>query len=163
MSTKNLYTFLIINFFLSVLFYSSVVAQSIPPFKILLTNGRTFYAKDLPHRKPVIIIYFSPDCEHCQTLMNAFFKKINDFKSTEIIMVTFRPLNEVAGFEKSYRTYKYPNIIVGTEMPAFFFKMYYNLMNTPFTVLYDKQGKYFYSYRKETPIEDLIMRVKLLK
>ena len=138
-------------------------AQSIPTFKMLLTNGKTFYSKDLPPKKPVVIIYFSPDCEHCQTLMNAFFKKANDFKRAEIIMVTFRPLNEVADFEKSYQTYKYSNIIVGSEVPVFFFRVYYNLVNTPFTALFDKQGKYVYSYTKETPIDDLVIRLKMLK
>jgi thiol-disulfide isomerase/thioredoxin len=162
MNRNSLYTFFILNFFLFV-FYSSVVAQPVPPFKMLLTNGKTFTSKNLPQCKPVIIIYFSPDCEHCQTLMNAFFKKVNDFKNTEVVMVTFRPLSEVAGFEKTYRTYKYSNIIVGTEVPVFFFKMYFNLMKTPFTVLYDKQGQYRYSYREETPIDDLQMRLRMLK
>ena len=145
------------------IFNSSAFAQSIPPFKMLLTNGKTFYAKDLPQWKPVVIIYFSPDCEHCQTLMNAVFKKISSFKKVEIVMVTFRPLNEVADFERNYQVYKYSNIIVGSEVPVFFFKTYYNLMNTPFTVIYDNQGKYIYSYRKETTIDDLVNRVKLLK
>ncbi|HUS01330.1 MAG TPA: redoxin domain-containing protein [Chitinophagaceae bacterium] len=162
MKRKHLYLFLVINIFAIVL-YSSVVAQPIPPFKMLLTNGRTFYAKDLPRGRPVIIIYFSPDCEHCQTLMNAFFKKANDFKRAEIVMVTFRPLSEVAGFEKAYKISRYSNIKVGTEVPVFFFKMYFNLLKTPFTVLYNKQGQYSYSYREQTPIDDLQMRLKMLK
>jgi cytochrome oxidase Cu insertion factor (SCO1/SenC/PrrC family) len=78
-------------------------------------------------------------------------------------MVTFKPLNEVVDFEKNYQVYKYSNIIVGSELPVFFFKTHYNLMNTPFTVIYDKQGKYIYSYKKETPIDDLVNRVKMLK
>lgn len=162
MKRKIFYIFFVISFFLFV-FSTSVLAQSIPPFKMLLTNGKTFSVSDLPKRKPVVIIYFSPDCEHCQTLMNAFFKKVNSFKNAEVIMVTFRPVSEVVDFEKSYKTNKYSNIVVGTEVPAFFFKMYYNLVNTPFTVLFDKQGKYIYSYRKETPIDDLARRVKMLK
>ena len=163
MSGKNRYAFLIINFLFFIFFYTSAFAQSIPPFKMLLTNGKTFYAKELPQGKPVVIIYFAPDCEHCQTLMNGVFKQINNFKKVEMVMVTFKPLNEVADFEKNYQTYKYSNIIVGTEIPAFFFRLYYHLVNTPFTILFDKQGKYIYSYRKETPIDDLVNRVKMLK
>lgn len=145
------------------IFYTSAFAQSIPHFKMLLTNGKTFEEKDLPKGKPVVIIYFAPDCEHCQTLMNAVFKTISSFKKVEIVMVTFKPLNEVVDFEKNYQVYKYSNIIVGSELPVFFFKTHYNLMNTPFTVIYDKQGKYIYSYKKETPIDDLGNRVKMLK
>ncbi len=163
MNGKNRFTFLIINFLFFIFFYSSAHAQSIPSFKMLLTNGKTFGEKDLPKGKPVVIIYFAPDCEHCQTLMNAVFKTISSFKKVEIVMVTFKPLNEVVDFEKNYQVYKYSNIIVGSELPVFFFKTHYNLMNTPFTVIYDKQGKYIYSYKKETPIDDLVNRVKMLK
>lgn len=153
----------IISFLFFALFYFSAIAQSIPPFKMSLTNGKIFSASDLPKGKPVIIIYFSPDCEHCQTLMNALFKQINNFKNAEIVMVTFKPSNEVADFEKTYRTGKYRNIVVGTEVPIFFLRLYYQLMNTPFTALYDKQGKLIYSYRKKTPVDDLAARLKMIK
>jgi Uncharacterized protein SCO1/SenC/PrrC, involved in biogenesis of respiratory and photosynthetic systems len=160
MKKSAFYIFLIMTF---CFVHSSVESQPIPTFKMQLTNGKIFTDKDLPHPKPVIIIYFSPDCEHCQTLMSAFFKRVNEFKNAEIIMVTFRPLSEVVGFEKMYQTSKYHNIIVGTEMPIFFFKTYFNLLHTPFTVLYDKQGQYRYSYREQTLIDDLQMRLKMLK
>ncbi|MEP6596330.1 MAG: redoxin domain-containing protein [Ginsengibacter sp.] len=72
--------------FSAILFSSEIaVAQSIPSFSMQLTNGKLFSAKDLSREKPVIIIYFAPDCEHCQTLMNIFFKKIQDFKNAQII------------------------------------------------------------------------------
>ena len=78
-------------------------------------------------------------------------------------MVTFKPLNEVVDFEKSYQTTKYPNIKVGIEIPIFFFRQYYNLQNTPFTALYDKHGKLIISYKKETPVDDLIKHLKVLQ
>jgi cytochrome oxidase Cu insertion factor (SCO1/SenC/PrrC family) len=138
------------------------VAQSIPPFTMQLTNGQQFSAKDLSHHKPLIIIYFAPDCEHCQTLMNGFFKKVRDFKKAQIVMVTFKPVQEVAEFEKDYHTGKYPNIKVGIEIPVFFFRAWYKVENTPFTALYDKHGKLIISYKKQTPVDDLIKHLKAL-
>ena len=70
---------------------------------------------NLPKTKPLVLIYFDPDCDHCQKLMKEFFQKIDAFKKAEIIMVTFKPVEEVAAFEKQHNTQKYPNIIVGTE------------------------------------------------
>jgi thiol-disulfide isomerase/thioredoxin len=138
------------------------VAQSIPEFTIQLTNGKLFSTKNLSPGKPVIIIYFAPDCGHCQKLMNDLFKKIRDFKKAQIIMATFKPVNEVIEFEKSYQTIKYPNIRVGIEMPVFFFRFYYGVENTPFTALYDKKRKLIISYKKETPVNDLIKHLKVL-
>lgn len=145
----------------AILFSSNVAtAQSMPSFKMQLTNGTVFSSKNLSHEKPVLIIYFAPDCEHCQVLMNAVFKKIKDFKKAQMVMVTFKPLNEVIAFQKNYQTAKYPNIKVGIEMPIFFFRKYFNLQQTPFTALYNKQGKLIASYKNETPVNDLIRRLK---
>ena len=91
------------------------------------------------------------------------FKRVGDFRKAQIVTVTFKPVNEVVDFEKSYQTTRYPNIKVGIEIPIFFFRQYYNLKNTPFTALYDKHGKLIISYKKETPVDDLIKHLKVLQ
>ena len=78
-------------------------------------------------------------------------------------MVTFKTTNDIAAFEKKYSTKKYSNIMVGTEGTSFYLRMYYGLMTMPFTALYDKNRNLNYSYRKETPVDDLVKRLKDLK
>jgi thioredoxin-related protein len=153
MYKKKLYFFVVMSVIFSTGLLSSISAQTqlMPSFTMKLTNGKIFSSKELSPQKPVIIIYFAPDCDHCQVLMNALFKKINEFKRSEIVI------------EKTYQTAKYSNIKVGTEAPIFFFRTYYHLENTPFTVLFDKHGKQIISYKKETPVDDLIKHLKLLK
>ena len=164
MNKKKLSFWLVLLIITSSILFSSkmAVAQSMPDFRMQLTNGKIFSAKDLSKDKPVIIIYFAPDCEHCQALMNEFFTKIQNFKKAQVVMVTFKPVNEVIDFEKHYQTAKYPDIKVGIEIPIFFFKNFYNLQNTPFTALFSKTGKLIISYQKETPVDDLIKHLKLL-
>jgi thiol-disulfide isomerase/thioredoxin len=164
MNKKRLSFWLVLLIITSAILFSSkiAVAQSMPAFRMQLTNGKIFSAKDLSKDKPVIIIYFAPDCEHCQALMNEILTKIQNFKKAQVVMVTFKPVNEVIDFEKHYQTAKYPNIKVGIEIPIFFFKNFYNLQNTPFTALFSKQGKLIISYQKETPVDDLIKHLKSL-
>ena len=144
-------------------FSNIAVSQSMPDFTIQLTNGKLFTAKDLSHDKPVIIIYFAPDCEHCQLLIKNVLKRINEFKKSQIILVSFESLQQVSDFEKQYGLKLYPFIKTGIEKPVFFFRYYYHLENTPFTALYDKHGKYIISYQKETPVDDLLKHLKALK
>ncbi len=145
------------------LFYSSnASAQTMPAFQMKLSNGKIFSSSELP-KKPLIIIYFAPDCEHCQVLMKQLFNKISNFKNTEIVMVTFESLQSVAGFEKQFQTSKYPNIRVGMEVPVFFFRKYYQLEHTPFTALFDKNKKLITSYKEYTPLDDLIKKLKILE
>lgn len=160
---RSLFFFKRIFLLLAVLFSVNVSAQTIPPFKMKLSNGTVFSAKNLFKNKPVIIIYFTPECEHCQILMNQFFKKINEFKNAQIVLVTFKPLNEVKEFEKNYKTAAYKNIKVGIEDPVFYFRYFFKLENTPFTALYDKSGNLVYSWQKETPVNDLLARLKKIK
>jgi thiol-disulfide isomerase/thioredoxin len=149
--------------FLMILFFSETAfSQTLPPFKMYRSDKTIFSAAELPKTKPVILIYFDPDCEHCQKLMKELFQKIEAFKKAEIIMVTFKPVEELTAFEKLHNTQKYPNIIVGTEGVGFYLRNYYGLVTMPFTALYDKQGNLNYSYRKETPVDDLINRLKTL-
>lgn len=152
----------LICFLISILISSEVFSQNLPPFKMYRSDKTIFSAAELPKTKPVVLIYFDPDCEHCQKLMKELFQKIDAFKKAEIIMVTFKSIEEVAAFEKLNSTQKHPNIIVGTEGTGFYLRNYYGLVTMPFTALYDKRGNLTYSYRKETPVDDLINRLKNL-
>jgi len=150
-------------YFLTIaLFSASAFSQNLPPFKMYRSDKSVFNAAELPKTKPVILIYFDPDCEHCQKLMKELFQKIDAFKSAEIIMVTFKPVEEVSSFEKQNNTQKHSNIVVGTEGTGFYLRNYYGLVTMPFTALYDKNGNLKYSYRKETLVDDLIKRLKSL-
>src|SRR4029079_2171874 len=137
-------------------------SQNLPSFKMYRSDRTIFSAAGLPRTKPFILIYFDPDCDHCQKLMKELFQKIDAFKSAEIIMVTFKPIEEVVAFEKQNNTQKHPNIVVGTEGTGFYVRNYYGLVTMPFTALYDKNGILKYSYRKETVVDDLIKRLKSL-
>ena len=95
--------------------------------------------------------------------MEELLPQMSAFKNTQILMVTFESLNDVAWFENHYQTNKYPNIKVGIEIPVFFFRNYYHLENTPFTALFNKKGKLMISYKKYTPVTELIKWVKVLE
>ena len=147
--------------FTTLLFAKAAKSQTIPEFKIKLTNGSTISSTKASAQKPLLIIYFAPDCDHCRKLMDQIFPQMDAFKNTEILMVTFESLNDVAWFENHYQTKKYPNIKVGMEVPVFFLKNYYHLENTPFTALFNKKGKLMVSYKKYTPVNELLKWVKL--
>ncbi len=144
----------------SIFFFKTIAhAQTIPVFSIMQSNGKTLNTTKLPNTKPVILIYFSPDCDHCTTLLNSMFSQIHKFKTATILLVSFRPINEITEFEKKYKTANYKNIIVGMEQPVFFLKNLYQLESTPFTALFNKKGNLIYSYKKETQVNDLLMRL----
>ena len=141
---------------------TATLAQTFPDFKIRLTNGKVVSSSQVSLNKPTVIIVFSPDCGHCQVLIDGIFKNINSFKKASIILATFVQEKDIIAFEKKYQTVKYPNITVGTDTPVFFLQKYYQLTATPFTVLYDKNRKLIVSYKTEHITNDLIRHLQKL-
>lgn len=163
MKTKGFFVLLLPALLCLMLFFSNKgFAQTLPDFKIKMVNGSTLSSKDVSLKKPLLLIYFAPDCEHCRALMDELLPQMNAFKNTQILMVTFESLNDIAWFENHYQTKKYPNIKVGMEVPVFFLKNYYHLEHTPFTALFNKSGKLMVSYKDHTPVSELIKWVKTL-
>ena len=153
-----------IAFLLSMFFISSAVhAQKIPAFSILQSNGKTLNTAKLPHTKPVVLIYFAPDCDHCTKLISAMFNKMNQFNRATILLVSFKPMNELIDFEKKYKTAAYKNVIVGLEQPIYFLQRLYQLQSTPYTALFNKNGKLVVDYKTETPLTDLVAQLKKTK
>ena len=135
----------------------------LPPFKMVQSNGKMFKAENLPIGKPIIIIYFSPDCDHCEIFMKDFLKKESGFKKASIAMITYLPVERVAKFMKDFSLNKYPNIYVGTEGNYFFVRNYYKIMDLPFAALYTKEGVFVKSYEKNIDLNDLSRRLNNLK
>ena len=133
------------------------------PFQIMRPNGKIFTAQNLPYEKPIVIIYFSPDCEDCLSFMDKFFTRIKDFDKASVVMISYFPIKDLAKFSVKYKTANYKNIIVGTEGSSFFVKDYYKIMDLPFAALYDKDGNIQSSYQKNIPINELISKLKKLR
>jgi len=161
---KKIFRFLLSFFLVTAFFYSMPAAsQTLPAFKMKLTNGKIYTTSDVSTKEPLVLIYFAPDCEHCQVLIKQLLNKISVFQHAQILLVTFESLDAVAAFKKEYHLDKYPNIKVGMEMPVFFFRTYYDLQHTPFTALFNKNKKLIASYKDYTPLEDLIKKLKSLE
>jgi cytochrome oxidase Cu insertion factor (SCO1/SenC/PrrC family) len=142
---------------------SKVAAQptgQLPPFSMTLASGQYFNGNQVAKGKPVLLVYFDPDCDHCHTMMNDYFARPADFKAAEVLMITFKPLNEIRTFAQAYKTHLYPNIKVGTEGSTYFLRNYYKMQNTPFVVLYNKEGKPVARYQKDVPLEALLKQLK---
>jgi thiol-disulfide isomerase/thioredoxin len=140
----------------------SAQTGKLPPFKILKTDGKLYRATELPMGKPILLIYFSPDCDHCKVMMDAFFKRVHDFDKASVVMITYFPVAAVSKFANEHQVHKYPNIITGTEGSSFFLRNYYKMTNVPFAALYDQNGNLISSYMQTIPLPELARQLHKL-
>lgn len=150
-------------FFFPAIAQTTKPADGIPAFKILQTNGRYFQSSSLDKNKPVVLIYFAPDCPHCQVLMEGLFKNYSAFKKTQLVLVTFKPVSELQLFEHQFNTAKYANVKTGTEGTTYVLRYYYNINTTPYTAVFNKNHMVCSFRNSDTPISDIINCVKGLK
>jgi thiol-disulfide isomerase/thioredoxin len=134
--------------------------NKVPPFQMIQANGKVFLAGNLPLEKPIVIIYFSPECEDCQQLTKELLNRIKEFNNVSIAMITNLSIDKVKQFVTEYHLDKYSNIFIGTEGNSFFVGNYYSVGKLPFMALYNKNGDLIKVYNKEISIEDLLIHLR---
>ncbi|OCX51242.1 hypothetical protein BEL04_18830 [Mucilaginibacter sp. PPCGB 2223] len=141
---------------------------NIPPYKILTKDSAFVTPANLKKGKPVMIVYFSPDCTHCQhfteelkSRMDAEKKKgTSIFRNTQIVMITFTAVLNMKLFYIDYELAKYPNIIMGTEGTTYTVLRYYSVKTTPYIAVYGKNGKLVQGFEKIPKLDDLEATIK---
>ncbi|RYY36214.1 MAG: redoxin domain-containing protein [Sphingobacteriaceae bacterium] len=135
--------------------------SKIPPFKLLTVEGKLFTEQDLKKHKPVMIIYFSPDCSHCTKFMEALKPKFNELKNVQIVMGTWIRVEALKPFCDTFGLAKYPNFTVGTEGNGrYMIQEYYQIKETPYIAVYDRTGKLVKAYDKAPKVAELMASIK---
>lgn len=134
--------------------------QNIPDYRILDADSVYRTPANLKKSQPVMIVYFSPDCSHCQHLMNEIKGQMKDFSKMQIVMVSAVDYRMVKGFYKDFGIAAYPNITVGTEGNSYKVLQYYNVKTTPYIAIYNHKHKLLKAYEKAPKIEELAAMVK---
>jgi hypothetical protein len=157
----TLSTILILGFFFILNSYGQ--SDKVPPFRMMMANNKIFRAEDFPIGKPMLIVYFSPECEDCHVFIEGMLNRISDFKNVSIALVTYMTGDIVTKYVVKNSLNMYTNIYVGTEGNTLFLKNYYNIINFPYVVLYNKEGDLIVKYTtRKVDIDDLVSRIRKL-
>ncbi|WP_158825537.1 TlpA family protein disulfide reductase [Mucilaginibacter lacusdianchii] len=134
--------------------------QKLAPYRILNTDSVYVTPAQLKKNKPVMLIYFSPDCSHCQHMMYEMQPKMKELANVQIVMITFTSYPMIKAFYRDFGISRYPNITIGTEGYTYKVQQYYKVKTTPYIAIYDAKGKLVKTYEKPPKIEELIKVVK---
>lgn len=127
---------------------------TVPPFNILQADSTTLTKDKLKHQA-TLIMYFSPDCEHCKHQWADMEKRMKELKKYQIVMVTYQPYEEMVGFYKEHKIADYPNIKMGRDT-KFFLPPFFKIQSLPFQALYDKHGELITTFEGNVKIDKLL-------
>ena len=86
------------------------------------------------------MLYFSPECGHCQLTAHEFMKDAKRFKDVFFVWVSYQPMEEIKTFADNYKMLKAKNIAVGRD-PKYYIPSFFRVKYTPFIAAYNKDGK----------------------
>lgn len=130
-----------------------------PPVKLLLPDKTNFSKKDLPAKKPAMLMVFNPQCEHCRNETEEILKHMDWFSDVTIVMATMMPYDSMMAFREEFKLANHPNIIVGQDI-QYFLSHFYQIRSLPFLAFYDKKGRLISAIRTTVPVDKVAAELK---
>ncbi len=135
--------------------------REIPGFKLLQMDSVTyFYKYQLKKNTPTVIVYFSPDCEHCQVDAKDLVDSIKYVKHIQFVYAAYSPFVAIKKFDSTYKLSTQPNIKIGRD-EKYFIPSFYKVRFTPFVALYDKKGFLIKVFEGGTPVVNIAKAIKV--
>lgn len=130
--------------------------KNLPPAKFVTADSTAWFIKNnVEKKKKVLIIVFSPECDHCQHETEELVKNIDRFKDIHIVMATVMPIWQMSAFIKNYGLNKYKNITVVKD-PAYFLPTYYDIHSIPYHAFYDKDKKLITGFEGTMSVDKIL-------
>jgi len=104
---------------------------------------------------PTIILFFNPDCDHCQYEAKSILEHKSDFVNTNFWWVTTVDSSAINDFSKKYHLDKLPKHFFA-KLPAEKVVQTFGSVSVPHIFIYDKAGVLQKEFRGETKMEALL-------
>lgn len=134
--------------------------KSIPNFNLLECNSTKDDSiwvsnKSLPVNRPIVFVYFSPDCSHCEYETDEIKKHMDSLSNAFFVFVSYHPLEKIKEFYNKYGLSKYSNILMGRDT-KYFIPSFFRVEFTPFVGVYDKDRNFVKAYKSGANMTELI-------
>jgi thioredoxin-related protein len=124
--------------------------------RIPKTNTFQWMSKQVPNNDAkTIILFFNPDCDHCQYEAQAILEHPSDFVNTNFWWVTTVDSLAINDFSKKYHLDKLSNHYFA-KLPVEKVVETFGSVSVPHIFIYDKTGVLQKEFRGETKIEALL-------
>ena len=132
----------------------------IPSFSLLLTDSTTHYTNlDIVKGKPTVIVYFSPDCSHCQADAKNIAEKLDSLKDINFIWCSSHEVTKIKEFAIKYNMNTLPNMVFGKD-EKWAIPSVYKIGFTPYFVVYGKDGLFYKEFRNGLLPKELMEAVE---
>lgn len=129
--------------------------DTIPEFTLQTLTGEIFTKQDLPTNKPSLIIYFSPDCQHCHYEASVIRDSIQRLSDISILWVSQASKETLRNFAEEYDLTNYSNIFILQDQGNAF-KRLMAITISPAILIYNEEQKLITLFKGETKIDTIL-------
>ena len=128
----------------------SYAQKKMPAVRFMDTDNTLVTNKDIAPGKPLLLIYFRSDCDHCLHTAQVLKEQAKNYPAT-LWMVSAESIPVLRTFEDMTGLYDVDQVTVLQDYTQ---KMHtwFDFSKLPFIVLYDKQGKQLKTFDELPPV-----------
>jgi len=134
------------------------VIQQLPPLSFYTLEQEVFLYKNTEENF-TLIIYFHPECEHCQYEAKQLVMNREQFSRTQILMISPAPLPQIKQFNTDYQLASMPSLKVLWDKERKF-ETYFGVATFPTVFIYSNKNKLLKKYNGEVKIEAILKYLK---
>ena len=135
---------------------SGAKIQTLQHFSFESVNGDQIWIDGFNPEQPTVIVYFHPECEHCQYEASEIGKQAERFGKVNMIMVTpDDSTKRVEDFAIKYRLWEVDNLAILLDRKNQF-KNQFGASVIPSVFIYSSNKKLLKMYKGETKIDAII-------
>jgi thiol-disulfide isomerase/thioredoxin len=113
---------------------------TLPAFNIVsIPDSTAFTNEKLKKNAPLVIMFFSPDCDHCQNETKELLAYKKELKDIPILMISVAPYQEIKAFYELFNLSAISNVKLGQDV-HFKLGSIYKLRTYPSIFIYDRKG-----------------------
>ncbi len=127
--------------------------KTLPKFKAINLDSISFEPKQ--NGKPIIMIYFNSDCEHCQSEVTAIVKNQEKFTNTQILMLSSESIIKIKAFATKYKVLGIKNLQI-VQISNKIAAENLGFKSIPHILIYDAKGNLQKQFVGETKIETIL-------
>jgi|YNPMSStandDraft_2_1061718.scaffolds.fasta_scaffold01045_7 thiol-disulfide isomerase/thioredoxin len=134
-------------------------SPTFPQFEFYKPNGELFTNQNLQKGKATIVIFFDPDCDHCQKQASWIAASPESFKNAQLLWVSTAEANAINTFGKTYFP-KFPAPVYFVKDKNYKFDSYFGYSVAPTILVYSSTGQLQKSFKNEVAVAELVKYIK---
>ncbi len=105
--------------------------------------------------KPLVLIHFNSECEHCHYEIEEMKSHFNEFKNTNVVWFSIEPIHKILAFRNTYLMNDVSNIVF-TKLNAEDAAVTFGALAVPHIFIYGADGYLIKEFRGETKAEAIL-------